>query len=87
MEEIKIAKYLYKLGGWAAKHGKSIVFSTLGILFILGVLAGSLGPSFNDELTIPGTPAEKASKLLEKEFPESQSAGAQIKIVFKAPKD
>lgn len=87
MEEIKIAKYLYKLGDWAAKHGKSIVFSTLGILFILGVLAGSLGPSFNDELTIPGTPAEKASKLLEKEFPESQSAGAQIKIVFKAPKD
>ncbi|WP_371878405.1 MMPL family transporter [Bacillus sp. MMSF_3353] len=82
-----MAKYLYKLGNWAAKHGKSVVFSTLGILVILGVLAGSLGSSFNDELTIPGTPADKASKLLKEEFPESQSTGAQVKIIFKAPED
>nr|WP_231595858.1 MMPL family transporter [Bacillus sp. LK2] len=51
------------------------------------MLAGSLGSSYTDKITIPGTPADKASKLLEKEFPESQSAGAQVKIVFKAPKD
>ncbi|KMN45248.1 MMPL family transporter [Bacillus sp. LK2] len=82
-----MAKYLYKLGNWAASHGKGVIFSTLGILVILGVLAGSLGSSYTDKITIPGTPADKASKLLEKEFPESQSAGAQVKIVFKAPKD
>lgn len=64
-----------------------MVFSTLGILIALGLLAMNLGSSFDDELTIPNTPADKASKVLSKEFPGAENSGAQVQIVFKAPKD
>lgn len=47
----------------------------------------NLGSSFDDELTIPNTPADKAGKLLKKEFPDAQTSGAQVQIVFKAPKN
>ncbi|OQR57543.1 hypothetical protein CDB3_07040 [Bacillus sp. CDB3] len=45
-----------------------------------------MGSSFKDELSIPNTPADKAGKVIEKEFKVMQPAGAQVKVVFKAQK-
>ncbi|PFJ93895.1 hypothetical protein CN957_30150 [Bacillus cereus] len=46
-----------------------------------------MGSSFKDELSIPNTPADKAGKVIEKEFKAMQPAGAQVKVVFKAQKN
>ncbi|MEH7344755.1 MMPL family transporter [Bacillus sp. JJ1532] len=82
-----MAKYLYKLGHWAVNHRKKVVLSALAILIALVLFAGNMGSSFRDELSIPNTPADKAGKLIEKEFKVMQPAGAQVKVVFQAPKN
>ncbi|PFL51395.1 hypothetical protein COJ33_19530 [Bacillus cereus] len=46
-----------------------------------------MGSSFKDELSIPNTPADKAGKVIEKEFKAMQPAGAQVKVAFKAAKN
>ncbi|WP_180229737.1 MMPL family transporter, partial [Bacillus cereus] len=82
-----MAKYLYKLGHWAVNHRKKVVFSALAILIALVLFAVNMGSSFKEELSIPNTPADKAGKVIEKEFKAMQPAGAQVKVVFQAPKN
>ncbi|MBJ7933037.1 MULTISPECIES: MMPL family transporter [Bacillus cereus group] len=82
-----MAKYLYKLGYWAVNHRKKVVFSALAVLIALVLFAVNIGSSFKDELSIPNTPADKAGKVIEKEFKAMQPAGAQVKVAFKAPKN
>lgn len=82
-----MAKYLYNLGCWAVKHRIKIVFGTLAILIALVLFAINMGSAFRDELSIPNTPADKAGKVIEKEFKEMQPAGVQVKVVFKAQKN
>ncbi|SDD60942.1 membrane protein YdfJ [Terribacillus halophilus] len=83
MEEIKIAQLLYKLGNWAVNYKKSVVFGALAILIVLAVVTVQMGTAFNEDLSIPNTPAEEANDLLKDAFPDSE-AGAQVQVVFKA---
>ncbi|AZN43095.1 MMPL family transporter [Paenibacillus albus] len=80
-----MAKYLYKLGMWAAKGSKKVLLGALIILIALGAIGLTLGPSFSNELTIPNTPADKAAKLISKEFSQPGLQAAKIQVVFKAP--
>ncbi len=81
-----MAKYLYKLGKWAANHKKRVIFGTISILIIIAVAALSLGPSFSDEMSIPGTESAKAGEVLNKEFSSSdEPAPGTVNIVMKAP--
>ncbi|MCO7175235.1 MMPL family transporter [Sporolactobacillus kofuensis] len=82
-----MAKYLYSLGKWAADNKKKVLLGACGVLIALVVLALSMGPSFSDKMTIPGTESQKASKLLTKAFPSTKNAKAQVQVLFKAPKD
>lgn len=83
-----MAKYLYKLGKWAANHKKRVIFGTIGILIIFAVTALSLGPSFSDEMSIPGTESAKAGEVLNKEFSSSdEPAPGTVNLVMKAPKN
>ncbi|MEK4670967.1 MMPL family transporter [Niallia sp. FSL R7-0271] len=83
-----MAKYLYKLGKWAANHKKRVIFGTIGILIIIAVTALSLGPSFSDEMSIPGTESAKAGEVLNKEFSSSdEPAPGTVNLVMKAPKN
>ncbi|HFK1714047.1 TPA: MMPL family transporter [Bacillus cereus] len=82
-----MAKYLYKLGHWAVNHRKKVVFSVLAMLIAFVLIGFNMGSSFNDEMSIPNTPADKAGKVIEKEFKAMQPAGAQVKVVFQAPKN
>lgn len=82
-----MAKYLYKLGYWAVNHRKKVVFSALAILIALVLFAVNMGSSFEDDLSIPNTPADKAGKVIEKEFKAMQPPGGQVKVVFKAQKN
>jgi len=83
-----MAKYLYKLGKWAANHKKRVILGTIGILIIIAVAALSLGPSFSDEMSIPGTESAKAGEVLNKEFSSSdEPAPGTVNLVMKAPKN
>lgn len=80
-----MAKLLYKLGFWAANHAKAVLFSAVALLLAVGVAVLVLWFDFDDDMSIPGTPAQKTIEMLEEEFPEVGKAGAQIQVVFKAP--
>lgn len=81
-----MAKYLYKLGSWSATHKKSVLFTALGILIALAIIVVSLKPGFNEELTIPNTPADKAADLISEEF-AGATTQSSVNIVFKAPEN
>lgn len=80
-----MAKLLYKLGFWATNHAKAVLFSAIALLLAAGVAVLVLWFDFDDDMSIPGTPAQNTIEMLEEEFPEVGKAGAQIQVVFKAP--
>ncbi|MFD1452659.1 MMPL family transporter [Oceanobacillus sojae] len=83
-----MAKYLYRLGKWAVNHKKKAMGGTIGILFLIAIVALNMGPAFSDEMSIPGTESAQAGKLIEKEFQASDTPEpGTIDIVLKAPKD
>ena len=80
-----MAKILFKIGNGAVNHSKKIIGATIGVLIILVVIALSMGPSFEENMSIPGTESEKALKAVEKAFPQPEDEGGEIQLVFKAP--
>ncbi|ULT54859.1 MMPL family transporter [Neobacillus drentensis] len=82
-----MAKYLYKLANWSVRNRKKVFFSTLGILIVLVGLVANQGISFVDDVSIPNTPADKAAKVIQKEFHAPKESNATVQIVFKAPKN
>ncbi|WP_344260132.1 MMPL family transporter [Actinomadura napierensis] len=57
----------------------------LGVLLLAGV-AAAMAPSGQDEdLSMPGTESQKAFDLLDERFPQSNSQGAEARLVFQAP--
>jgi membrane protein YdfJ len=79
-----MAKYLYKLGGWASRKRRQVLFGWIAILIVAAIGVGGVGITFNNDMSIPGTKAEKAMDVMNKEFPHGDSGG-QIKLIFKAP--
>ncbi|MEK3889469.1 MMPL family transporter [Bacillus sp. FSL K6-3431] len=77
-----MAKYLYKLGKWAANNSKKVIGGTLALLVVIAIFAINLGPNFSEEMSIPGTESEKALQLVKKEFPTN--TGGQVQLVLKA---
>lgn len=83
-----MAKYLYKVGKWAVNHKKKVFGGTIGILIVITIVALSMGPSFSEEMSIPGTESEQAGKILEEEYQTSDvPAPGTVHLVLKAPKN
>lgn len=80
-----MAKYLYKLGKWAANNSKKVIGGALVVLVAIAILAINLGPNFSEDMSIPGTESEKALQLMKEEFPSN--TGGQVHLVFKAPEN
>lgn len=77
---------LYRLGKWIFNHRKRVIVSVLAILVLFAAIGIAMGPKFDDNMSLSGTESAKANKLLEKEFPATQTDGGQIQVVMKAPK-
>ena len=74
------------LAGWAracATHPWRVVVGWVGIFIVLIVLVGTVGGNLRDEFDIPGSDTQKATDLIEAQFPSEQ--GAVLNIVFAAP--
>ncbi|MFE0098983.1 MMPL family transporter [Streptomyces sp. NPDC059009] len=80
-----MATFLYRIGRWAFRRRRLVLGLWLGGL-VLAVAAAAVAPEGEDEdLSMPGTESQKAFDLLDERFPESNSQGAEARLVFQAP--
>ncbi|SDT53483.1 membrane protein YdfJ [Paenibacillaceae bacterium GAS479] len=80
-----MAKFLYRIGGWAATWRKSVLAGGILILLLAAVFGLRMGPVFEGDVSIPGTEAEMASKALQEKFPSGTASNAgKIQLVFES---
>jgi putative drug exporter of the RND superfamily len=81
----QVATFLYRIGRWAFRRRRLVGGLWLSVL-VLAVVAAALAPAGEDEdLAMPGTESQKAFDLLDERFPQSNSQGAEARLVFRAP--
>ncbi|GAA2594929.1 MMPL family transporter [Winogradskya consettensis] len=78
-----MAALLYRLGALAHRRRRTVLVAWLAILVAAGALAATVGGSYEDDFSIPGSSAQQTLDTVGKEFPSSSGATAQI--VFVAP--
>ncbi|KQW09171.1 MMPL family transporter [Streptomyces sp. Root369] len=80
-----MATFLYRIGRWAFRRRRLVGGLWLGAL-VLAVAAAAMAPAGEEEdLSMPGTESQKAFDLLDERFPQSNSQGAEARLVFRAP--
>ncbi|MEU5023553.1 MMPL family transporter [Streptomyces milbemycinicus] len=80
-----MATFLYRIGRWAFRRRRLVGGLWLGVL-VLAVVAAAMAPEGKEEdLSMPGTESQKAFDLLDERFPQSNSQGAEARLVFRAP--
>jgi RND superfamily putative drug exporter len=80
-----VATFLYRMGRWAFRSRRLVGGLWLGAL-LLAVAAAAMAPAGEEEdLSMPGTESQRAFDLLDERFPESDSQGAEARLVFQAP--
>ncbi|WBQ04274.1 MMPL family transporter [Kribbella sp. CA-293567] len=80
-----MATYLYRLGRFAFRRRRMVVFIWLGLL-VAGITGAATlsGPTANG-FSIPGTESQRALDLLDERFPQAGADGGTARIVFQAP--
>ena len=71
---------LFRLGRWCYQHRRVVVIVWVLAIVTLAVLAVNVKGSTNDSVTVPGTESQRALDLLDKQFPGT--GGAQAQVVF-----
>jgi RND superfamily putative drug exporter len=80
-----VATFLYRIGRWAFRRRRLVGGLWLGVL-VLAVVGAAVAPAGEEEdLSMPGTESQKAFDLLDERFPQSNSQGAEARLVFQAP--
>ncbi|MEU0948041.1 MMPL family transporter [Streptomyces canus] len=80
-----MATFLYRIGRWAFRRRRLVGGLWLSVL-VLAIAAAALAPAGEEEdLAMPGTESQKAFDLLDERFPQSNSQGAEARLVFQAP--
>jgi uncharacterized membrane protein YdfJ with MMPL/SSD domain len=79
-----MATYLYRLGGWAFDHRRTVVCAWLVALGLVFASASAFSGQTNDKFSVPGTESQQAQELLEHKYPAA--SGAYARMVFVAPK-
>ncbi|MEU5273665.1 MMPL family transporter [Streptomyces hygroscopicus] len=80
-----MATFLYRIGRWAFRRRRLVSGVWLGVL-VVAVVAAAMAPEGKEEdLSMPGTESQKAFDLLDERFPQSNSQGAEARLVFRAP--
>jgi uncharacterized membrane protein YdfJ with MMPL/SSD domain len=69
---------LYRVGGWCASHRRRVVALWLVLIVGLAVFASAVKQPTTSEFSIPGTQSQKALDLLNKKFPGTGGAHAQV---------
>lgn len=67
---------------WITGHRKTVIFSWIIGLIVIGFIAGGKGANYSEEFKLPSSDSTEAYELLEDSFP--QQSGGTATIVFKA---
>ncbi|MGV1049006.1 MAG: MMPL family transporter [Solirubrobacterales bacterium] len=67
---------------WITGHRKTVLFSWIAALIVVGGISGSVGADFTEEFKLPASDSKEAFDLLETKFPAQSGDTAQI--VYKA---
>lgn len=78
-----MAKYLYRFGKWSNRNRRLVVFGWIIVLIATVILGITLKGATSSEFSIPGTKAQVAIDLLNKEFPGAN--GGSVRLIFAAP--
>jgi hypothetical protein len=73
---------MVKLVAWSMEHRRRVIAAWIALLVVSIGAAGSLKNHFDNNLTLPGTDAQRAADLLHSRFPAR--AGDSDQIVFDA---
>jgi RND superfamily putative drug exporter len=79
-EAAGMAHLLGNFAATAAAHWKRSLLLVLAVLVTLGVLASTVGGSFSDDFSAPGTESQNALDLLDQRFPAQ--SGDTATVVF-----
>ncbi|MEU7240482.1 MMPL family transporter [Streptomyces sparsogenes] len=80
-----MATFLYRIGRWAFRR-RRLVGGLWLVALVLAIAAAAMAPAGEEEdLSMPGTESQKAFDLLDERFPQSNSQGAEARLVFRAP--
>ncbi len=80
-----MATYLYRLGRFAFRRRKLVVFLWLGLLAAGIAGAATLSGPTATGFSIPGTESQRAVDLLDERFPQAGADAGTARIVFEAP--
>lgn len=80
-----MAIFLYRIGRWAFRRRRLVTGLWLVALVLAGVAAALAPAGQEEDLSMPGTESQKAFDLLDERFPQSNSQGAEARLVFQAP--
>ncbi len=72
---------MLKLARWTTSHRKYVVIGWIVLLLVVNALAQSAGTSYSNNFTLPNSDAQRASDLLQRNFPAQ--AGDRDTIVYK----
>ncbi|HEV7564282.1 MAG TPA: MMPL family transporter [Solirubrobacterales bacterium] len=67
---------------WITGHRKTVIFSWIAALIVIGAISVSVGGHFSEEFKLPASDSKEAFDLLETKFPAQSGDTAQI--VYKA---
>jgi putative drug exporter of the RND superfamily len=78
-----MATRLYRIGGWAFEHRRTVLVAWLLVLVAVVASASAFSGKTSNEFSVPGTESQVAQDLLEEKFPEA--GGGSARVVFAAP--
>jgi uncharacterized membrane protein YdfJ with MMPL/SSD domain len=78
--EVAVSSQLFRLGHWCYRHRRVVVAGWVVAIVVVAVLAVSVKKPTNNSVSIPGTQSQRALDLLDKQFPGT--GGAQAQVVF-----
>ncbi|MET8899631.1 MMPL family transporter [Streptomyces sp. NPDC004538] len=79
-----MATFLSRLGRFSFRRRRLVALLWVVLLVGTGVLAGRAAAAPPNDFSMPGTEAQQAYDLLEKDFPELNADGASARVVFRA---
>jgi RND superfamily putative drug exporter len=81
-----MATFLYRLGRFSFRQRWLVAALWVAMVAVAGLGAATLSGSTSNSFSIPGTEAQQAIDLLNKQFPQASAGGATARVVFVAPK-
>ncbi len=73
---------MLKLARWSTTHRLYVILGWLAVIAAAGALAHTVGATYSNNFTLPGSGAQQAGNLLARSFPTQ--AGDRDQIVFKS---